>query len=95
VAIKGETPANTKTGGSKPEAKASAKSEQLVKVSDTGQVVYQAKKQAYRAFPDPKGGGTRVRVKRKKAEATASDESSSETVSLLRQRLTAARHGRC
>jgi len=30
----------------------------LVKVSDTGQVVYQAEKQACRAFPDPKGDGT-------------------------------------
>ena len=29
----------------------------LVKVSDTGQVVYQAEKQACRAFPDPKGDG--------------------------------------
>jgi hypothetical protein len=36
----------------------------LVKVSDTGQVVYQAEKQAYRAFPDPKGDGTRAGVKR-------------------------------
>ena len=93
----------------------------LVKVSDTGQVVYQAQKQACRAFPDPKGDGTRAGVKRnfqilsaldflaeftqhippkgshliryygwysnksrgmrKKAEAEASDESSSEAVS--------------
>ena len=29
----------------------------LVKVSDTGQVVYQAEKQACRVFPDPKGDG--------------------------------------
>jgi hypothetical protein len=36
----------------------------LVKVSDTGQVVYQAEKQACRAFPDPKGDGTRAGVKR-------------------------------
>ena len=55
---KGENPANTETGGSKPEAKASAKSERLVKVSDTGQVVYQAEKQACRVFPDLKGDGT-------------------------------------
>ena len=34
----------------------------LVKVSDTGQVVYQAEKQACRAFPDPKGDGTRAGV---------------------------------
>ena len=32
----------------------------LVKVSDTGQIVYQAEKQACRAFPDPKGDGTRA-----------------------------------
>ena len=32
----------------------------LVKVSDTGQVVYQA----CRVFPDPKGDGTRAGVKR-------------------------------
>ena len=36
----------------------------LVKVSHTGQVVYQAEKQACRAFPDPKGDGTRAGVKR-------------------------------
>lgn len=36
----------------------------LVKVSDTGQVVYQAEKQACRAFPDPKGDGTQEGVKR-------------------------------
>ena len=36
----------------------------LVKVSDTGQVVYQAEKQACRVFPDPKGDGTRAGVKR-------------------------------
>ena len=36
----------------------------LVKVSDTGQVVYQAEKQACRAFPDPKGNGTQAGVKR-------------------------------
>ena len=36
----------------------------LVKVSDTGQVVYQAAKQACRAFPDPKGDGTQPGVKR-------------------------------
>ena len=36
----------------------------LVKVSDTGQVVYQAEKQACRAFPDPKGDGTRAGVPR-------------------------------
>jgi hypothetical protein len=36
----------------------------LVKVSDTGQVVYQAEKQACRAFPDPKGDGTQAGVKR-------------------------------
>ncbi len=36
----------------------------LVKVSDTGQIVYQAEKQACRAFPDPKGDGTRAGVKR-------------------------------
>ena len=47
---KGENPANTETGGSKPE--------RLVKVSDTGQVVYQAEKQACRVFPDLKGDGT-------------------------------------
>jgi len=35
----------------------------LVKVSDTGQVVYQAEKQACRAFPDPKGNGTQAGVK--------------------------------
>ena len=32
----------------------------LVKVSDTGQVVYQAEKQACRAFPDPNGDGTQA-----------------------------------
>ena len=32
----------------------------LVKVSDTGQIVYQAEKQACRAFPDPKGDGTQA-----------------------------------
>jgi len=36
----------------------------LVKVSDTGQIVYQAEKQACRAFPDPNGDGTQVGVKR-------------------------------
>ena len=36
----------------------------LVKVSATGQVVYQAAKQACRAFPDPKGDGTQPGVKR-------------------------------
>jgi hypothetical protein len=36
----------------------------LVKVSDTGQVVYQAEKQACRAFPDPKGDGMRAGVPR-------------------------------
>ena len=36
----------------------------LVKVSDRGQVVYQAEKRACRAFPDPKGDGTRAGVKR-------------------------------
>jgi len=36
----------------------------LVKVSDTGQIVYQAEKQACRAFPDPQGDGTRAGVKR-------------------------------
>ena len=36
----------------------------LVKVSNTGQVVYQAEKQACRAFPDPKGNGTQAGVKR-------------------------------
>jgi len=36
----------------------------LVKVSDTGQIVYQAKKQACRALPDPKGDGTQAGVKR-------------------------------
>ena len=36
----------------------------LVKVSDSGQVVYQAEKQACRAFPDPKGDETQAGVKR-------------------------------
>jgi len=36
----------------------------LVKVSDTGQVVYQAEKQACRAFPDPKGDGIGAGVNR-------------------------------
>ena len=36
----------------------------LVKVSDTGQVVYQAEKQACRPFPDPKGDGTQAGVPR-------------------------------
>ena len=36
----------------------------LVKVSDTGQVVYQAEEQVCRAFPDPQGDGTRAGVKR-------------------------------
>ena len=36
----------------------------LVKVSDTGQIVYQAEKQACRAFPDPKGDGIRAGVNR-------------------------------
>ena len=36
----------------------------LVKVSDTGQIVYQAEKQACRAFPDPKGDGTQAGVPR-------------------------------
>ena len=36
----------------------------LVKVSATGQIVYQAEKQACRAFPDPQGDGTQVGVKR-------------------------------
>jgi len=36
----------------------------LVQVSDTGQVVYQAEKQACRAFPDPKGDGTQAGVPR-------------------------------
>ena len=36
----------------------------LVKVSDTGQIVYQAEKQACRAFPDPQGDGIRAGVKR-------------------------------
>ena len=36
----------------------------LVKVSDTGQVIYQAEKQACRAFPDPTGDGMRAGVPR-------------------------------
>ena len=36
----------------------------LVKVSNTGQVVYQADKQACRAFPDPQGDGMPAGVKR-------------------------------
>ena len=36
----------------------------LVKVSDTGQIVYQAEKQACRAFPAPKGDGTQAGVPR-------------------------------
>lgn len=36
----------------------------LVKVSDTGQIVYQAEKQACRPFPDPQGDGTQAGVKR-------------------------------
>jgi hypothetical protein len=36
----------------------------LAKVSDTGQIVYQAEKQACRAFPDPNGDGTQAGVKR-------------------------------
>jgi ribosomal protein S27E len=36
----------------------------LVKVSDSGQVVYQAEKPACRAFPDPKGDGTQAGVPR-------------------------------
>jgi len=36
----------------------------LVKVSDTGQIVYQAEKQACRAFPDPTGHGTQAGVRR-------------------------------
>ncbi len=36
----------------------------LVKVSDTGQVIYQSEKQACRAFPDPKGDGMRAGVPR-------------------------------
>jgi len=36
----------------------------LVKVSDTGQVIYQAEKQACRAFPDPQGDGTQAGVPR-------------------------------
>ena len=32
----------------------------LVKVTETGQVVYKAEKQACRAFPDPKGDGTQA-----------------------------------
>ena len=36
----------------------------LVKVSDTGQVIYQAEKQACRAFPDPKGDGMQAGVPR-------------------------------
>jgi len=36
----------------------------LVKVSDSGQIVYQAEKQACRAFPHPKGDGTQAGVKR-------------------------------
>lgn len=36
----------------------------LVRVSDTGQVIYRAEKQACRAFPDPKGDGMRAGVPR-------------------------------
>jgi hypothetical protein len=36
----------------------------LVKVSDTGQVIYQAEKQTCRAFPDPKGDGVQAGVPR-------------------------------
>ena len=32
----------------------------LMKISDTGQVIYQSEKQACRAFPDPKGDGMRA-----------------------------------
>ena len=32
----------------------------LVKVTETGQVVYKAEKQACRAFPDPQGDGTQA-----------------------------------
>jgi len=37
---------------------------QMVKVSDTGQVVYQAEKQACHALPNPKGAGTEAGIKR-------------------------------
>ncbi|MEO2048784.1 MAG: transposase [Pirellulales bacterium] len=36
----------------------------LVKVGDSGQIIYQAEKQACRVFPDPKGDGTQAGVKR-------------------------------
>ena len=36
----------------------------LVKVTDTGQVVYKAEKQACRAFPDPRGDGLESGAKR-------------------------------
>jgi len=36
----------------------------LVKVSDTGQIVYQAEKRTCRAFPDPNGDGTQAGVPR-------------------------------
>lgn len=36
----------------------------LVKVSDTGQVIYQSEKQACLAFPDPKGDGMQAGVPR-------------------------------
>jgi len=36
----------------------------LVKLSDTGQVIYQSEKQACRAFPDPKGDGMQAGVPR-------------------------------
>ena len=36
----------------------------LVKVSDSGQVIYQAEKRVCLAFPDPKGDGIRAGVKR-------------------------------
>jgi ribosomal protein S27E len=36
----------------------------LMKVSDTGRVIYQAEKQACRAFPDPKGDGMQAGPKR-------------------------------
>ena len=45
-------------------ATAEAIASRVLKVSDSGQAVYQAEKQACRAFPDPKGDGTQAGVKR-------------------------------
>jgi len=60
----------------------------LVKVSDTGQVIYQSEKQVCRAFPDPKGDGMRASADApaKPAHEQAASQRSSQAWAMLSER---------